>query len=345
MRILNISYALPSQEVSNETLIKELVEKNRENLSSEELVSIETQMRKLFKMSGTVTRYHRGIGERALDFGVKAGKAALKKAGVKPEDVDLLIYAGVARGWIEPATANLFQSELGLKSATCFDVMDACASWIRSLAIAKSFLAQKAYKLVMILNCEFTFREYANFDFKSSDDLENAFSVFTIGEAATATLLTAEGADDDSLFSFKTWGDKHGLCKIPLPNADDFSPNHSSDGLKPMSFFTMPGELLSFTVRKLVSHFKETQAIASKVHDIFIGHAVSVASTSKVVKLLGLDPSRVFETHARFGNTVAASLPLALAVAVAEGKLVRGMRVSLLMGSAGVSTAVGSFTY
>jgi len=345
MRILNISYALPSQEVSNETLIKELVEKNRENLSSEELVSIETQMRKLFKMSGTVTRYHRGIGERALDFGVKAGKAALKKAGVKPEDVDLLIYAGVARGWIEPATANLFQSELGLKSATCFDVMDACASWIRSLAIAKSFLAQKAYKLVMILNCEFTFREYANFDFKSSDDLENAFSVFTIGEAATATLLTAEGADDDSLFSFKTWGDKHGLCKIPLPNADDFSPNNSSDGLKPMSFFTMPGELLSFTVRKLVSHFKETQAIASKVHDIFIGHAVSVASTSKVVKLLGLDPSRVFETHARFGNTVAASLPLALAVAVAEGKLVRGMRVSLLMGSAGVSTAVGSFTY
>jgi 3-oxoacyl-[acyl-carrier-protein] synthase III len=223
--------------------------------------------------------------------------------------------------------------------------MDACASWIRSLAIAKSFLAQKAYKLVMILNCEFTFREYANFDFKSSDDLENAFSVFTIGEAATATLLTSNGSEDDSVFSFKTWGDKHGLCKIPLPNADDFSPNNSSDGLKPMSFFTMPGELLSFTVRKLVSHFKETQAIASKVHDIFIGHAVSVTSTSRVVKLLGLDPSRVFETHARFGNTVAASLPLALAVAVAEGRLVRGMRVSLLMGSAGVSTAVGSFTY
>jgi len=345
MKILNISYALPSQEVSNENLIEELVEKNRKNLSSEELEQVETEMRKLFKMSGTVTRYHRGIGERALDFGVKAGKAALKKAGVKPEDVDLLIYAGVARGWIEPATANLFQSELGLKSATCFDVMDACASWIRSMAIAKSFLAQKAYKLVMILNCEFTFREYANFDFKSSSDLENAFSVFTIGEAATATLLTSNGAEDDSVFSFKSWGEKHGLCKIPLPNADDFSPNHTSDGLKPMSFFTMPGELLSFTVRKLVRHFKETQAIASKVHDIFIGHAVSVASTSRVVKLLGLDPSRVFETHARFGNTVAASLPLALAVAVAEGKLVRGMRVSLLMGSAGVSTAVGSFTY
>ena len=146
MRILNISYALPSQEVTNENLIEEIVEKNRKNLSPKELEKVETQMRRFFKMSGTVTRYHRGIGERALDFAVKAGKAALKKAGVKPEEVDLLIYAGVARGWMEPATANLFQSELGLTSATCFDVMDACASWIRSLAIAKSFLAQKAYK-------------------------------------------------------------------------------------------------------------------------------------------------------------------------------------------------------
>ncbi len=345
MRILNISYALPSQEVSNEKLIGEIVERNRANLSPHELENVETQMKKFFKMSGTVTRYHRGIGERALDFAVKAGKAALKKAGVNPEDVDLLIYAGVARGWMEPATANLFQSELGLKSATCFDVMDACASWIRSLAIAKSFLAQKAYKLVMILNCEFTFREYANFDFKSSQDLENAFSAFTIGEAATATLLTADGSDDDSFFSFKTWGEKHGLCKIPLPNADDFSPANSSDGLKPMSFFTMPGELLSFTVRKLVNHFRESQAIANKVHEIVIGHAVSVGCTARVVKLLNLDPKSVFETHSRFGNTVAASLPLALAVAEAEGKLVRGMRVLLLMGSAGVSTAVGSFTY
>ena len=59
MKILNISYALPSQEVSNENLIEEIVEKNRENLSPKELENVETQMRRFFKMSGTVTRYHR----------------------------------------------------------------------------------------------------------------------------------------------------------------------------------------------------------------------------------------------------------------------------------------------
>jgi 3-oxoacyl-[acyl-carrier-protein] synthase III len=258
--------------------------------------------------------------------------------------VDLLIYAGVGRGWVEPATANLLQSELGLRSATCFDVLDACASWLRSLSIARSYLAQKIYKLVMIVNCEFNFREYANFDIRSADDLENSFSAFTIGEAATATLVTAN-TKDDSQFSFKTWGEKHGLCKIVLPNAADYSTNGEGDRLKPFSFFTAPGELLSFTIRKLVSHVREASDLAGRIHDLVIGHAVSVSSTLKTVKMLGLDPSKVFETHSRFGNTVSASLPLALSVAESEGRLQRGMRVLLLMGSAGVTTAFASFEY
>jgi 3-oxoacyl-[acyl-carrier-protein] synthase III len=343
MKILSIGYALPSKKVGNDELINEILQKNKDRFSEEEIDSVESKMRRYFQMSGTQTRFHRRAGEKALDFAVKAGQDAMAKAGVKPEDVDLLIYAGVGRGWVEPATANLFQSELGLKSATCFDVLDACASWIRSLSIAKSFIAQKIYKLVMVVNCEFNFREYANFDFKDDKELENSFSAFTIGEAATATLLAPNEGSDDPLITFKTWGEKHGLCKIPLPNAADFSPN--GERLKPMSFFTAPAELLSFTIRKLVDHFKETQGIAERVHDIVIGHAVSVASTSKTVRLLGIDSDRVFETHSRFGNTVSASLPLALAVAEAEGRLQRGMRVLLLMGSAGVTTALASFEY
>jgi 3-oxoacyl-[acyl-carrier-protein] synthase III len=345
MKILSISYALPSRKVSNEELIAQIIEKNKGRISAQDLEGLVEKMKRFFKMSGTKVRYHRKIGERALDFALQAGNKALEKAGVKREDVDLLIYAGVGRGWMEPATANLFQSELGLKSATCFDVLDACASWIRSLAIAKSFLGQRAYKLIMVLNCEFNFNEYANFDIKNNDELENSFSAFTIGEAATATILSADDVEDDSHFSFKTWGEKAGLCKIPLPNAADFTPTSEMNGHRPMSFFTVPGELLTFTIRKLVGHARECHPIATKVHDILIGHAVNVPTTRKVVELLKIDPDIVFETHPRFGNTVSASLPLALAVAEAEGRLERGMRVLLLMGSAGVSTAVGSFTY
>jgi 3-oxoacyl-[acyl-carrier-protein] synthase III len=343
MKILNISHALPSQEVTNQDLIKEILERCQSRLSLGDLTTLEKRIQRFFRMSGTVTRFHRGKGERAFDFALEAGRKAIEKAGVNPEDVDLLIYAGVGRGWVEPATANLFQSELGLSKATCFDVLDACASWIRSLSIAKTFLNQAVYKLIMILNCEFNFREYANFDLTTLDDLDNSFSAFTIGEAATATLVTRTELDD-SEFSFRTWGDKHGLCKIALPNADSYS-NNGTNGLKPFRFFTAPGELLSFTMRKLVTHVKETRTIASQTYDLVIGHAVSSTATHTVARMLRLDADRVFETHPRFGNTVSASLPLALSVAEQEGRLRRGMRVLLLMGSAGVTTGICSFEY
>lgn len=345
MKILNISYALPSKRVDNEELIREVIERNRAELTPQGQSDLEAMFRRFFRMSGSKFRFHRAAGEKALTLAVSAGKKALNKAGVKPEDVDLLIYAGVTRGWVEPATANLFQDQLGLKSATCFDVLDACASWIRAMAVARSFLAQKIYKMVMIVNCECGFREYANFDIPKAEDLEHAFSGFTIGEAATATLLTADDDEDESIFSFKTWGGKHGLCKIPLPNASEFSTNGDTDNLKPLAFFTSPGELLSFTIRKLVGHFNETREIAEQFHDIVFGHSVSVASTSKTAALMGIDRNYVFETHDRFGNTVSASLPLGMAVAEEEGRLKRGMRVLLLMGSAGVSTAMASFKY
>jgi 3-oxoacyl-[acyl-carrier-protein] synthase III len=345
MKILSVAYALPSRTVTNEELIEEIFERNRGRIPEEEKEGLRERINRFFVMSGTQTRFHRGHGEKAFDVALKAGNRALEKAGVDREDVDLLIYAGVGRGWVEPATANLFQSELGLRSATCFDVLDACASWIRSLAIARTFIAQKVHKLVMILNCECNFREYANFEIANAQDLENSFSAFTIGEAATATLVAPSEDDDDMLFSFKTWGEKHGLCKITLPNADDFTPNGNGNGLKPMSFFTAPSELLSFTIRKLVSHFRETDSLATRFHDLVVGHAVSVSSTARAVALMGLDPERVFDTHARFGNTVSASLPLGMAVAESEGRLARGMQVLLVMGSAGVTTAFSSFRY
>jgi 3-oxoacyl-[acyl-carrier-protein] synthase III len=347
MKFLSITHALPSAQITNQALLEEIISRSRKHLSLKELKALEEKVLRFFRMSGTETRYHRNIGERALDFAIQAGKKALAKAGLSPEDVDLLIYAGVGRGWVEPATANLFQSELGLKEATCFDVLDACASWLRSVSIAKTFLDQAVHRVVMVLNCEFNFREYANFEMKHVDEIDNSFSAFTIGEAATATILTAgdvSGPGPATHLSFKTWGEKHSLCKIPLPNASDFSTN-GSNGMKPMAFFTAPAELLSFTMKKLISHIRDTPVVANRAYDLIIGHAVSQGATEKVVRLLGMDTSRVFETHNRFGNTVSATLPLALSVAEGEGRLTRGMNVLLLMGSAGVTTGLGAFRY
>ena len=344
MRISSIAHALPSRRVTNQDLIGAVMERNRQHLGLRDLRLLETSLRRAFRLAGTEIRYHRANGEKAVDLGLRAGRDALYAASLDPDEVDLLIYAGVGRGWIEPAMANLFQSELQMHRATCFDVLDACASWLRSLFIAQSFIDSGVYKRVMVLNCEFNFKEYATFEIGSIDELRTSFSAFTIGEAATATILSDEGPRNSIRISFKTWGEKHDLCKIPLPHVADFSTNGCGNG-KPMRFFTAPTELLSFTIQELVSHVREAQLLSTYEHDIVIGHTVSAAVSSAVASQLKIDRSKVFETHGRFGNTVSASLPLALSVAEMEGRLRRGMRVLLLMGSAGVSTAVCSFVY
>jgi 3-oxoacyl-[acyl-carrier-protein] synthase III len=345
MKILNISYALPSKKVTNQDIIDIALTKSKPHLSSSDLTKLEDKIRTYFRMSGTSTRYHRQKNERAFDFAVKAGRDALAKAQIDPKSVDLLIYSGVARGWLEPATANLFQAELGLTNATCFDILDACASWIRSMAVADSFVKQGIYSTVMILTCELNYNEYIEHELKTLAELENYFSGYTIGEAATATILTADEPGKSMRFSFKTWGEKHRLCFLPLPNLDQFTPPHLTNGYIPLRFYTKPAELLSFTVKKLVHHFKSLENNWNKAYDLIIGHAVSISSTSTVANLLSFDVNKVFETHDRFGNTVSCSLPLGLAAAEELGKLTRGMDVLLVMGSAGVTTAFCSFKY
>jgi 3-oxoacyl-[acyl-carrier-protein] synthase III len=345
MKILHVAHALPSKRVTNQDLIGEMLLRNRARFSDNELEELQQRMQLSFRISGTEVRYHRAEGEKAFTVGMRAGRLALERSGVSPADVDLLIYAGVGRGWLEPAMANIFQAELGLSRATCFDVLDACASWIRSLQLANALIAAGTYRTVMILNCELNFREYANFDLERMEDLEHAFSAFTIGEAATATLLVAGSDGDDFVLSFRTSGDKWNLCHIPLPHADDFVSTSVTERRKPMSFYTSPRELLAVATSMLGTHFNETPALRDRAYDLFIGHEVSLPTTRMVTKLLNIEPGIVFSTHSRFGNTVSASLPLNISIAEEEGRLKRGMQVLLTMGSAGVTSAFGAFRY
>jgi len=159
MRSSSIAHALPSRRVTNQELIEAVVEKSRTHFREQGLRLLETSLRRSLRVAGTEIRFLRANGEKAIDLGLRAGRDALHAASLEPAQVDLLIYAGVGRGWIEPAMANLFQGELQLRRATCFDVLDACASWLRSLLIAQSFIDSGTYKTVMVLNCEFNFKE------------------------------------------------------------------------------------------------------------------------------------------------------------------------------------------
>jgi 3-oxoacyl-[acyl-carrier-protein] synthase III len=309
MRYCAIEYSIPSKLVTNAEIIQEIISRSKRYLTQKALDLLAFRLDELFNKSVTSVRYHRAKNERAIQFGIEAGKKALESANMSPKDIDLLIYVGVGRGYIEPATANVFQKILKLKAATCFDILDACASWLRAIHVAHSFIKTGMYKNVMVLNCEFNFREYANFEFKSLKDIEFNFPTFTIGEAATATIVSESEADDEYYTSFRTWGDRHNLCKIPLPHFREYSDGELRNEIEPLRFFSY-GDM-----------------------------------SDKVIKSCNLGEEKGYNTHKRFGNTVSASVPLAMGCAMKDGKLQNNTNVLTGFGSAGVSTAWSKFKF
>ncbi|MGO9308375.1 MAG: 3-oxoacyl-ACP reductase, partial [Spirochaetia bacterium] len=136
MKIDSIGVRIPTRVITNDDVLKMLAQYSPE--ASVLLVkTYQRIVRGLFSAAGSQTRHIRDEekGEKASTFITGAINDALEKASMKPEDIDLLIYCGVGKGFLEPANAYFYAQKLGMH-ASCFDIVDACMSWIRALEIS-----------------------------------------------------------------------------------------------------------------------------------------------------------------------------------------------------------------
>lgn len=344
MKILSIACSLPTRIVTNRELIDEALEKNREYLTPRELSELETLLAALLEGVGAESRHLRNSGERAIDFGVAAAEDALRKANVAPSEVDLLLYAGVGRGFLEPATANVFHEALGLDRATCFDVLDACASWLRALDVAVHFLDGNACRKILIINCELNVRQYS----PKIDSIKNFGELaagYTIGEAATATLISDDSDTNDYYATFKNNGEGNSLCQIPLPHLAEFVRSSEKTIRRPFQFYAQSARLNKMVINALEEHYWGDEQFAECRYDVIFGHSVGLPATKQVIKRLSLDQEKHYEIFPKYGNTVSASLPLAMSLAIETGEFKRGDRALCVVGSAGVSTALCLLEY
>jgi 3-oxoacyl-[acyl-carrier-protein] synthase III len=345
VRILAVEHVVPARRVTNDFVLETIRAENRGQLEPEALAALERQIEQHLESAGTQVRYIADRSEKPIDFVLEATRKALRAANVPPGEIDFLIYAGVGRGWLEPATANVIQHELKLVNATCFDLLDACASWLRALHVAHSYIRAGVYRRGLIVNCECGFREFVDLDFTNQRDLEHRWAALTIGEAATATVVSADQPDDDFYFTFKNFGEYFNLCMIPLDNVADFLPFPDDGRYAPMKFFGLSRKLIATTIKKIVEVYEADPKLADAKYDICFGHAASQRASEAIGSRLGLPPETYFPTHPRFGNTVAASIPLGMSLALAEGRLQRGHKTLIVVGSAGVAVAMASFRF
>ena len=339
MRIEAVSLSLPSWKVDNEEVINFIKYQSKPTFEG----NLEKALRKariILEKTGAQNRYwlDKSKNEKPIDHVKISTEKALTEAGMSKDDIDLLIYVGIGRGFAEPGNSYLVAKALGMKKVRCFDVIDACMSWTATMQIVDSLFKTGAYKNAMIVNAEFTVHAgplFKNYALKNEDQLEYTFPSFTVGEGATCTILTPNDPKNFD-FHFSSRADLADLCVIPTSEYKQYCDMTDKTGSNGANHFSSYGyDLHKFGEEEIVKLFK-TISIERKELDIVFTHASSKTEWQKYADTVGIG-DKIYHIYHRTGNLVSASVPAAMALAKEEGKLKRSSKVFSWVGSAGMS--------
>jgi len=345
MKIESIGHAVPKTRLTNDDILAVFRERSKAAFADAEWSAIERRLNMFMELAGTETRHIATNGEGALDLAASAARIALDRAGLTADDIDLVVYASIARGWLEPCMAVAVQEKIGATNATCFDVLDACASWLRALHVVHGLVRSGAYRRVLIVSLESGMADFVRFTLPNSDVLKRYGAAVTLGEAATATVVSNIAEDDDFYFTFKTFSQGYDLCMLPLDNFEKYAPELKSDCLEPNRFMVESTKLIGDTVKHIVDVYQNDDRLNHGRYDICFTHAASLRATNVVFSAIGFPDALGYPTHHQYGNTAAASVPLAMSLAHDDDRLRRGHKVLIIVGSAGITVGFATFTF
>jgi 3-oxoacyl-[acyl-carrier-protein] synthase-3 len=245
-------------------------------------------------------------GEYTSTFAVKAAENALQLSGTTPEEIDLLIVATVTPDFPFPATACIVQNEIGAKNAAAFDINAACSGFIYALSIADKFMQNGSVKKALIIGAEVLSRVV---------DWSDRNTCLLFGDGAGAVVLeAAEG--NNGILSTHIHSDGAYWELLNLPACGSRNPASQKVLDDKLVYLTMQGnEVFKLAVRAMgevaqeaLDHNKMTTADI----DLFIPHQANRRIIDAIGKRLGLSDEQVVVNLDRYGNTSAASIPLAL---------------------------------
>lgn len=290
------------------------------------------------RLTGIKTRRYAGSAMLPSDLAVEASRQALKRAGIDPKDVDVIISGGVARDVEEPATAYIIQEKLGADRAYCFDLVNACNGFISALDVMDAFIASGRCKTGLVAVGDIL-SQYITWDTKSPNDLHMSSMGYTFGDAGGAAVLTRRDETDTQGIHgswFLSDGSYWKVAVIPLidQKARYFKSNASN--IERAALEHVPGG-----VEKVMAYLGWT------IEDIklVIPHQVSSQIIEDLFyKRLRMPPEKVFWSFPHHGNVGAASMPVALCNAMDAGLAGRGDKILLVGGSGGFGAGVLGLT-
>lgn len=317
-QIIGTGSCLPDKIVTNDFL-STIVE------TSDEWISSRTGIR----------QRHISIDETTVSLSTEAGRRALESAGVKPEEIDLIIVATCTPDTLVPNTACLVQSELGAVNAAAFDISAACSGFVFALNLVDTYMQTGMYQTALVIGAENLSRIV---DWKD----RTTCVLFADGAGAAVVRAAETGVAASSLGSD---GRKGGV--IYVKNRENYNPFIPEQ--KPMDFLYMDGaEVFKFAVKKIPEAISETlhkAGLAVDDIDWFLLHQANARINQSIAKKLKISIDKVPMNVDRCGNTSAASVPILLDEVNRKGLLKSGDKIVLAGFGSGLTWGVLILTW
>jgi 3-oxoacyl-[acyl-carrier-protein] synthase-3 len=316
VRFLATGAALPAKVLTNADLMK----------------IVETTDEWITERTGIKERRMSAPDEATSDLSARAARQALDRAGLAPEELDLIVVATCTPDHVFPSTACFVQKALGASRAAAFDVSAACSGFLYGLAVVQGLLSTGVAKTALVIGAD---------TLTKITDWTDRGTCVLFGDGAGALLLRADEGSNDLLSVHLGTDGAHGeiLC---VPGGGSRHPLTSPEALKayPPTIHMEGREVFKHAVLRMVEAAEKALAKAGHVPgdlSLLIPHQANLRIIDAVAKRFDLPDDRVFRNVHKFGNMSAATTIVALDEAVQAGRIQRGDLVELIAFGAGLT--------
>jgi len=273
-----------------------------------------------------------GAHETTASMAAVAGLRAIHTAGLTPQDIDLIIVATLTPDYWMPSTAALVKEAIGNTKAPAFDVSAACSGFVFAYATASAYLASGMARHALVIGAELLTRFL---------DYRDRGTCILFGDGAGAVVLSASD-EPTATVGIELTTEPQGAYMIWLPSGGSRSPSSAETVARGEHRIRMEGkETYRFATRTLASTALAAVAKAGWTQDdvdLVVPHQANVRIIEAVSKGLDLPMDKIYVNLHKYGNTSAASVPIALAEAVNEGRVAIGDKVVFVAFGAGFTS-------
>ncbi len=296
---------------------------------------VETSNEWILQRTGIRERHIVEPGVATSDLAKEAALQAIGRAGLTPDDIELIVVGTTTPDMIFPSTACLLQNKIGAGRAWGFDLGGACSGFVYSLTVASQFVATGAHEHTMAVGADVM---------SSIIDYTDRTTCILFGDGAGAVVLSPAVDPELSIIDFHHEIDGGGGPSLCQPAGGSLRPASHETVDQRLHYVKQDGQsVFKFAVRKTeeaARRLLDRNGLSAKDIDLFVSHQANRRIILSAAERLGLDERQVVINIERFGNTTGGTIPLALNDAVQDGRLKKGDLV--LLASVGAGFTVGS---